>query len=65
MVYVVVDTKGAGRIVGVFDDESRAQAIRQIDTGYFRVIAMEPNAVNPIAIDWLPTQAQRDALKTA
>lgn len=65
MVYVVIDTKGAGRIVGVFEDAERAERIRAIDRGYFRVIAMEPNVVNSAAIDWLPTEDKRQRLRSA
>ncbi len=65
MVHIVVDTKGAGRIVGVFDDAERAERIHQVDPSYFRVVPLEMNAVNALAIDWLPTTEKREALRSA
>jgi hypothetical protein len=65
VVYVILDTKGAGRIVGVFDDLERAERIRNIDRGYYRMVAVQPNAVNPVAVEWLQTPDQREALKSA
>ena len=65
MVHIVVDTKGAGRIVGVFDDAARAERIRQVDPSYFRVVPLELNAVNTVAVDWLPTTEKRKALRSA
>ena len=63
--YVVTDTKGAGRVVGVFVDADRAERIRAIDPNYFRLIALEVDAINPGAVEWLPTQEKREALKSA
>ena len=65
MVYIVIDTKGAGRVVGVFEDPERAERIRAIDRGYFRVIAIEPNVVNTAAVEWLPTEEKRQRLRSA
>ena len=63
MVYVVTDTKGAGRIVGVFDDPKVAEKISAIDPAYFREYHAPLNAVNPIAIEWLLSEWQRTALR--
>lgn len=65
MLYAVVDTKGAGRLVGIFDDQARAEQIAAIDHAYFRLYHMELNAINPIAIEWLLSEPQRDLLRTA
>ena len=63
--FAVVDTKGAGRLVGIFDDPDRAERIRDIDRGYFRLLRADLNAVNPVAIDWLLSESQRELLKQA
>ncbi len=65
MVHVVIDTKGAGRIVGVFDDPERAKRVAAIDPPYFRVLTVELNAINPTAIEWLATKEKREALRSA
>ena len=64
-VYIIVDTKGAGRIVGAFDQRERAEAIRSIDKAYFRLTALPLNSVNPVAIEWLLSTDQREQLRSA
>jgi hypothetical protein len=49
--HLVVDTKGAGRVVGVFHDPARIVAI---DPNYFRLIELETDTINPAAVEWLP-----------
>lgn len=61
----MIDTKGAGRLVGIFDDRERAQRIAAIDPPYFRLVTVELNAVNPLAVEWLPTPEKKDALRSA
>ncbi len=63
--HVVVDTKGAGRIVGVFADPERAQRIYEIDPNYFRVVSIEADTVNPAAVEWLRSPEKRQKLRTA
>jgi hypothetical protein len=65
MVHAVIDTKGAGRIVGIFDDLERARRVAAIDPPYFRLVSVELNAVNPTAIEWLATKEKREALRSA
>ncbi|MFN2528762.1 MAG: hypothetical protein ABR584_08590 [Candidatus Baltobacteraceae bacterium] len=48
-IYVITDTKGAGRVVGAF---------------YFRMTALPLDSVNPAAIEWLLSTAQRDQLRS-
>jgi hypothetical protein len=62
--HLVVDTKGAGRVVGVFTDPDRAARILAIDPNYFRLIALEADTINPSAVDWLPAP-KREALRSA
>jgi len=63
--YAILDTKGAGRLVGIFDDRERAEKIAAIDPAYFRLIGSELNAINPVAITWLLTEPQRASLRSA
>ena len=65
VLYIVVDTKGSGRLVGVFDDEQPAQRVRAIDEAYFRLHTLELNAINPVAIDWALTPQAREELRAA
>jgi hypothetical protein len=62
--HLVVDTKGAGRVVGVFHDPDRATRILAIDPNYFRVVALEADTINPAAIEWLPAP-KRELLRGA
>lgn len=62
MVHVVFDTKGAGRIVGVFEDAERATRVCAVDPPYFRLISVEIGAINPAALDWLSTEEKRATL---
>lgn len=65
MLYAIIDTKGAGRLVGLFDDRARAEKIAAIDPAYFRLIGAELNAVNPTAVNWLLSEPQRELLRSA
>jgi hypothetical protein len=49
---VVYDTGGAGRVVGVFDDDARARAVVSANPAYYRLTACELNAVTPAALEW-------------
>ena len=62
-IFIIIDTKGAGRVVGVFDDRDRAEAIRGVDRAYFRMTSLPLNAVNPVAVDWLLSASQREQLR--
>lgn len=61
-IYIITDTKGAGRVVGAFQSRERAESIR-VDKAYFRMTALPFNAVNPVAIEWLLSTAQREELR--
>jgi len=49
---VIYDTGGAGRVVGVFDDEVRARAVVSANPAYYRLTTCELNAVTPAALEW-------------
>lgn len=61
--FVVYDTKGAGRVVGVFDTRRLADRVRSIDPSYFRVHRSEVNHVRHEALEWLNSPDQRRALR--
>ena len=63
MVYVVLDSKGQGRIVGVFDDEAKANEIRAVSPTYYRVVAIEMNAINPDSVRWVQDEQGRQTLE--
>jgi len=60
--FVVYDTKGCGRLVGVFDDLSRAQSMAQVNRHYYRVVRTRLNAVNPDVLPWALDDLERDRL---
>ncbi|MDP9016881.1 MAG: hypothetical protein M3N19_00985 [Candidatus Eremiobacteraeota bacterium] len=62
-IYIITDTKGAGRVVGAFADRDRAESVRGVDKAYFRLTTLPLNSVNPVAIEWLLSTAQRDELR--
>jgi hypothetical protein len=61
--YVVVDTLGAGRVVGVFPSRDRADTLVAIEPSYYQLYECRLNEVNPIALDWARTEEQRAALR--
>ena len=61
-VFVVVDTKGDGRLVGVFDREEKANAVQRVNPHYFRVHAARLNDVNPAILSWALNEKERRCL---
>jgi hypothetical protein len=62
-VFVVLDTKGAGRIVGVFEREVEAEEVQQISPGYYRLTSLRLNEVNPECVRWAQDDAGRAKLE--
>ena len=60
--FVVCDTKGSGRVVGVFDDLSRAQSVAAINRNYFRLRHCTLNSVNSEIVRWALNDRERDLL---
>lgn len=60
--FVVYDTKGSGRVVGVFNDLSRAQSVAQINRHYFRLRPCTLNSVNSEIVRWALNERERDLL---
>ena len=63
LVYVVMDTKGAGRIVGVFEREAQAVDIQAISVQYYRLFPMHLNEVNPDCVRWAQDEEGRAKLE--
>jgi hypothetical protein len=61
--YVVVDLLGAGRIVGVFDERSRAEKIIGGFGHYYKLHEIEMNRVDPAVLGWAVNDEQRAWLR--
>ena len=61
--YVVVDTSGAGRIVGVFSTEEEAKEILVVNPAYYRIDSLRVGDINPKCLDWIRDKARRDILR--
>ena len=62
-VFVVLDTKGAGRVVGVFDSEAQAAEIVAINPSYYRVTQLRLNEINPDCVRWVQDEQGRSRLE--
>jgi hypothetical protein len=60
---VIYDTGGAGRVVGVFDDERRARAVIAANPAYYRLTVCELNAVMPAALEWAAPDVRASLLR--
>jgi hypothetical protein len=60
--FVVVDTKGSGRIVGVFDAREEAERVADCGRAYYKVHPCPLNVINPEVLSWADSEEQRDAL---
>jgi hypothetical protein len=63
LVYVVMDTKGSGRIVGVFENEAKADEILAINPMYYRLTRIGMNEVNPDCVRWASDAEGRTKLE--
>ncbi len=61
--YVVVDTMGGGRIIGVFASREVAAELLAIEPSYYRVHPCDLDAINPESLTWARTDEQRDRLR--
>ena len=62
-VFVVLDSKGAGRIVGVFEREAQAIEILAISPQYYRVFPLRVNEINPECVKWVQDEQGRESLQ--
>jgi hypothetical protein len=61
-VYLVMDTKGSGRVVGVFEREVEASEIVAVSPQYYRLQTMRLNEVNPDCVRWVQDEKGREKL---
>lgn len=61
--YVVIDTKGEGRVLGVFDDSALAESLAAQDPAYYTLHACRLNEVNPESLSWAADASRRSAIE--
>ena len=61
--FVVFDSKGGGRLVGVFDSEEKAERVIQVDPYYYTRYKCALNSIHPNVLLWVQTEDQRTRLK--
>ena len=61
-VYVVLDTKGNGRVVGVFERETDAFSIAEVSPQYYRLQPIHLNEINPECVRWVADAHGREKL---
>src|SRR5215467_5345213 len=61
--YVVVDTSGAGRVVGVFSTETEAKEVMAVNPAYYRIDPFRVGDINPKCLDWIRDKVRRDILR--
>ena len=61
--YVVYDTLGAGRLLGVFDSEDKARLITDKYPSYYKLQVATINEVNKEALQWANSDEQRKFLE--
>ena len=60
--YVVLDTKGSGRLVGVFDDPEVARALAAQYPSYYKVHPCRLNQVEDAVLGWIDDPIARAAI---
>ena len=63
LLFVVLDSKGAGRVVGVFEREAQAAEIVAINPSYYRVTPLRLNEINPDCVRWVQDSDGRSRLE--
>lgn len=61
--YIIFDTKGCGRLVGVFDKKEHAEEVVSVEPNYYKMYACDLNRVNPRALSWLETDDKKALLE--
>ena len=59
-VFVVIDSKGAGRVLGVFDHQAHALAILAVRPSYCRVFPMHMNEIDSECLGWVQDERGRE-----
>ncbi len=61
--FVVIDTKGDGRVLGVFDERAVAERFVAQDPCYYKLHPCRMNEVNPESLSWADDSSQRHAIE--
>lgn len=65
LVYVVIDSMGSGRVVGVFSARKRASAVAKANPLYYSMHECRLNTLSKLALEWAPSEQIREALQDA
>ena len=57
--YVVLDTKGDGRLVGVWDSKSNANKLIKNYPAYYKLHIVELNKINKNILSWTDNKEQK------
>lgn len=60
--FAVYDEMGSGRLVGVFDSESKAVEIQNLNLNYYRIYECNLNEIQKEALEWLPEHLKLNLL---
>lgn len=60
--FIVIDTKGNGRVLGVFDSLAAAEQITNAYPSYYKLDRRVLNRINEEVLEWADDGPQRDAL---
>ena len=61
---MVVDTSGAGRIVGIFSDQAEAEEVMLVNPAYYRIDSLRLGEINPECVEWIRDKSRRDTLRS-
>lgn len=61
--YVVLDTKGSGRVLGVFDSRDAAEQLTSRYPNYYKLSVRQLNRIDPGVLDWADDDEQREFLE--
>ncbi|WOO41704.1 hypothetical protein [Rubellicoccus peritrichatus] len=61
--YVIIDTKGSGRLLAVFDDIAKATKIVDKYPAYYKMVEAQLNEINPETLKWVCDDKQKTFLK--
>ena len=61
--YIVVDTKGDGRLVGVWDSKKIVNKLIKKFPAYYKMHIADLNKLNPDVLNWTDTDEQKKYLE--
>jgi len=61
--YIVVDTKGDGRLVGVWDSKKTVNKLIKKFPAYYKMHSADLNKLNPDVLNWTDTDEQKKYLE--